>query len=651
MFQFHRFQSRIIFYILILSLPIQLILFLSIRDANINTARKNINENLEITSQILFNTLNNDRDNLLSNVRALSYDYAFKQVANTNEHQTILSSLESYQNRVDADVMLLISMDNQIIADTQQPNLTGSSFYLPQLIQQASKNQYGEANRIDFINEQPYLLVAMPLFSPQPSHWIVMGFLLTDRYTQRLQGITKSEVSILYGSDNTSWKVLASTLHSDNKQRLADVLTQKQWQYDLGFDLQLSQRYLTVVLAIQNDSQTNPQSAESNKNQLTFISVAQRSLDEALAPYQSLQFLILSVFALSLVTLIIGGFLIARTITKPIIQLKQGAKKIEQGQYDFNIDIPQQDELGNLAQQFNAMAKGLAERGQVRSLLGKVVSPAIAEQLINNGVELGGETRQVTILFSDIRNFTSMCEAQSAEDIILTLNKLLTVFSHVIDSHQGVIDKYIGDAVMALFGAPIEDDQQAQHAVLAALALYEKLADINQELVNEGIPKIGLGIGINTDAVVAGNMGSSNRLNYTVIGDGVNLSARLEGLTKFYKVPILVSKQTVALCPNIVFREIDCVKVKGKNQGIHIFEPLGLSSNISAQQTAEIKLYQAALTHYQQQHWVLALKMFTRLQQQNPETGLYQLYLQRVNNLIGKEFDEHWDVVFTHTSK
>jgi len=639
---------------MVIFIPIQLSLFVVIRDANIATARANIDEALQVTADVFFKSLAQHRDSLLSKVRALSSDYAFKPVANTNEHKTVLSTLISHQQRVDADVMLLLSMEGNIIADTSHPLLTEEPFYLPYLIEQASSSEYGEADSIAFIDNQPYLLVAVPLFSPEPSHWIVMGFLLTDDFAQSLQKTTKSDVSILFGNKLTSagsyqWRQLASTLTAGNRQLSERALTSQasfhqelnvEQHFNQNFDLTLAgQSYVSVALPIRSE------------NDEYFIALLQRSLAQALVPYENLHFIVALGFFIALILLMIGGNFIARKITEPVTVLAQGAEKIEQGHYDLTIEVNQKDELGQLAQRFNAMAKGLAERAKVRSLLGKVVSPAIAEQLLNKGVELGGEEREVTILFSDIRNFTSLCETHNAKEMITLLNQLLTRLSKIIDGHHGVIDKYIGDAVMALFGVPVIDDRQAQNTVLAALAMQQELVVINQELEANDFVEIGLGIGINTAQVIAGNMGSATRLNYTVIGDGVNVSSRLEGLTKYYGVSILVSEATKSQCKNILFQEIDTVRVKGKKEGLTIYNPLGAIDDCSDQELEQVAVFDKVLLLYKGQNWQAALALTAPLKEQYVSTRYYQIYFERLQAKQGAEFDENWDGVFTHFEK
>lgn len=620
-------------------MPIQLILFVTIRDANIKTARTNIEEALQVTSEIFFSSLSQRRDSLLSKVRALSSDYAFKPAAHTNEHQTVLSTLLSYQSRVNADVMLLLNMDGQIIADTLHPKTTATEFYLPHLVELAMDSEYGEADIIDFIDNKPYILVAVPLFSPEPSHWIIMGFLINDEFSKKLQQTTKSQVSILYGALNENWRQLSTTLDDNNKRLSESALLAQPWAFESSFDLVLKESsYVSIILPIRKSSNH------------FYIALLQRSLDHALAPYQKLHLIVASVFCIALLILILGGFFIARQISKPVTILTNGAQKIEQGHYDLDIKVPQKDELGQLANQFNSMAKGLAERAKVRSLLGKVVSSAIAEQLINKGVELGGEERQTTILFSDIRNFTSMCESHTPKEVILLLNQLLTRLTASIDNNHGVVDKYIGDAVMALFGVPVADNNQANNAVLAALMMQQELTVINEELSGNNFPEIGLGIGINTDKVLAGNMGSNTRLNYTVIGDGVNLSSRLEGLTKFYGISILVSETTQSQCDGIIFREIDTVRVKGKTQGITVYQPLGTRSEIDESKLDQIKLFHDMLVNYQQQQWEMALSILNTLDNIQGE-HLYSVYIQRIDKLKKLNIDKNWDGIYTHEQK
>jgi adenylate cyclase len=224
------------------------------------------------------------------------------------------------------------------------------------------------------------------------------------------------------------------------------------------------------------------------------------------------------------------------------------------------------------------MSAGLAERDRVRDLLGKIVSPAIASELLRKKVTLGSEQREVTVLFSDLRNFTRMSELLSPQEMLGVLNRYFTRMSAIVETHGGVVDKYMGDALMALFGAPLGHPDDADRAMHAALEMTQALDDLNRQWHQRGLPAIDVGIGINTDRVVAGNMGSETRLNYTVIGDGVNLASRLEGLTKTaeYGARIIISSSTLAGSrERYRTRRLGEVAVKGKRRPTEIFALLG----------------------------------------------------------------------------
>jgi adenylate cyclase len=265
---------------------------------------------------------------------------------------------------------------------------------------------------------------------------------------------------------------------------------------------------------------------------------------------------------------------IARGVSQPLLQLAAHTKVVATGDYTKPIKLPRADEFGQLATAFNQMTAGLAERDRVRDLLGKVVSPEIATQLLRSDLQLGGEEREVTILFCDLRNFTGMSEQMNPIDVLSLLNRYLDRMSTIIERHGGVIDKYIGDAIMALFGAPVSDPAAPGKAIAAAREMARALQGLNRELAAEGRPALAFGIGINTARVVAGNMGSRTRLNYTVIGDGVNLASRLESLTKDpnYDTPIIISEATLRALPNPPpVRELGEVQVKGKAAAVKIY--------------------------------------------------------------------------------
>jgi adenylate cyclase len=227
-------------------------------------------------------------------------------------------------------------------------------------------------------------------------------------------------------------------------------------------------------------------------------------------------------------------------------------------------------------------------------------------------VSLGGERREITILFSDIRGFTGISEKLAPEDLVDFLNTYFTRVTKVIMEQRGLVDKFIGDAIMAFWNAPLADTEHAEHAVYAALAMKEQLDHVRKEH-GDKYPRLEIGIGINTGDAVVGNVGSTERLSYTAIGDSVNLASRLEGLTKYYGVHILISESTrKCLKEDVVVRELDLVKVKGKKEPVKVYEVVGLRDSVNDPE--KIKLYENSLHLYYKGKWRDAMKGFSALE-------------------------------------
>ena len=242
---------------------------------------------------------------------------------------------------------------------------------------------------------------------------------------------------------------------------------------------------------------------------------------------------------------------LSRLILNPLKNLTEASKKIQKGDYKSRVGIVTSDELGELADSFNDMADSLAEKEFMRDTFGKIVDPEVRDYLMSGagkaslGQTLGGETREVTVLFCDIRSFTSMSEKMAAAEVVSLLNRYFTALGQCITAHHGIINKYIGDAIMAIFGAPVASQNSAEDAFLAAIDMRQALERVNKEFVAEGLPQLKFGIGIHTGPVFAGTIGAENRMEYTVIGDTVNTASRLESLCKTYTVDLLLSEAAV----------------------------------------------------------------------------------------------------------
>jgi len=290
---------------------------------------------------------------------------------------------------------------------------------------------------------------------------------------------------------------------------------------------------------------------------------------------------------------------------------------------------------------------------QLTRLFGQYIPPELVAEMSESPADftLDGESREMTVLFSDVRGFTTISEGMDPRQLTQLMNALLTPMTRVIHKNRGTIDKYMGDAIMSFWGAPLNDLEHARHALCAALAMIEELKNMQDDFKVRGWPEVNIGIGLNTGIMNVGNMGSEFRMAYTVLGDAVNLGSRLEGLTKKYGVNIIVSESTRESVPEFVFRELDLVRVKGKNEPVAIFEPVGHKIDLDKSISSELSTYQRALRRFRSQNWDKAEIDFFNLSQSNPDRKLYQIYLDRIMHFRANPPADNWDGAYTHTSK
>ncbi|HEY5993692.1 MAG TPA: adenylate/guanylate cyclase domain-containing protein [Gallionellaceae bacterium] len=285
---------------------------------------------------------------------------------------------------------------------------------------------------------------------------------------------------------------------------------------------------------------------------------------------------------------------------------------------------------------------------QITSLFGQYVPAALVEELSKRPEEVSmeSESREMTILFSDVRGFTSISEQLDPRELSHLMNEFLTAFTRVIHRHRGTIDKYMGDCIMAFWGAPLHSDSHARDAVYAGMEMFEALHQLQQEFKARGWPEIRMGVGINTGKVVVGNMGSEVRVAYTVMGDAVNLASRLESISKEYRIDFVVGEATRAAVPGVVYRELDLVRVKGKDKPVAIYEPVGLEGKVGPEVLEELKLYHQALRLYRNQEWDKAEQQFISLQRMYPKNRLYQVFVERIAHFRANPPEAGWGGVY-----
>ncbi|MEX2353163.1 MAG: adenylate/guanylate cyclase domain-containing protein, partial [Gammaproteobacteria bacterium] len=263
----------------------------------------------------------------------------------------------------------------------------------------------------------------------------------------------------------------------------------------------------------------------------------------------------------------------------------------------------------------------------------------------------GADSREMSVLFSDIRGFTTLSENLSADDLSELMNLYLTPMTRIIHENRGTIDKYMGDAIMAFWGAPLHDPDHARHAIRSGLAMLERLKGIQDVFQDRGWPEIHIGVGINTGVMSVGDMGSEFRMAYTVLGDAVNLGSRLEGLTKTYGVEIIVGEDTRKAVEDYVYRELDLVRVKGKDKPVAIYEPVALPEEMSEEELEEIGMFDQCLQQFRAQDWGAAESGLKVLQKRNPDSLLYSIYLERITLYKQDPPGADWDGVYTHKTK
>jgi adenylate cyclase len=530
--RFRSFRRRLLVTLLALTAGAQLAAFLIVRSVHRHNAEAEIGHQLATAADQLSRVIAQRTADLAKSADALAFDAGLGRTLSTTRSQaTLQSALDSFSLRVGAQLVALVSLQGQVLAEIGGGR-DSPAIYRP-LVQAADDVETARATGYGVINGSLYSIAVVPLRSPDIVAWLAIGFRIDAPFVAELKRATGVEITIRRAD-----AVLATTVaHPD------DYVTADRVLHTATGD--------AVAIALQY------------------------SLREKLRPARAVETVLGAVFAGSVLVASLIALVIARGVSQPVRELAAQTRRIAAGDYSARVMLDRADELGQLSAAFNAMAAGLAERDRIRDLLDKNVSPEIAAQLLREGAALGGEEREVTVLFADLRGFTTLSEQLRAPDLLALLNRYFDRMSTEIERHGGVIDKFIGDAIMALFGAPVAQSDSADRALAAALAMQRALIAFNAELAGEDRAPLALGVGINTARVIAGNIGSHRRLNYSVIGDGVNVAARLESLTRNpeYRATIIASAATLAAASrrdSFAARPLGSVQVKGRAEPVEI---------------------------------------------------------------------------------
>ncbi len=306
-----------------------------------------------------------------------------------------------------------------------------------------------------------------------------------------------------------------------------------------------------------------------------------------------------------------------------------------------------------LAAAFSYATEG-RQKLYIRRMFGQYMSETVIYHLLEHPekLQLGGERRRVTLFFSDLAGFTTISERLSPETVVGLLNDYLSAMTAIILDEEGTVDKFEGDAIMAFWGAPLDQPDQARRACRAALKQQAALAELNRRFADFNLPPLSMRIGLHTGDAIVGNLGSAKRFDYTVIGDTVNLASRLEGVNKFYGSHVMASEVTVTACEGLVeFRELDLVAVKGKAQAVRVFEVLGLTGELAPEIIRQRQDFADALDLYRQSRFPAAQAAFEAILAEHPEDGPAKTFLARCRQFQTAPPAVPWDTVFRPDAK
>jgi len=292
-------------------------------------------------------------------------------------------------------------------------------------------------------------------------------------------------------------------------------------------------------------------------------------------------------------------------------------------------------------------------RKWITSVFGKYVSPVVIYNLIKNPdrIKLGGEKKNITVFFSDIRGFTSISEKLDPEDLVHLINEYLTEMTTIIINDQGLVDKYMGDAIMAFWGAPLDQPNHAEMACSSSLEMMDKLRELKKKWEKEHVPSFDIGIGLNSGDAIVGNMGSFKRFDYTAMGDNVNLASRMEGLNKSYGTEILITEYTYKIVKDkFETRKLDAVRVKGKKKSILIFELISRKDELDKKHRDFISLYETGLELYFKKEWKTAIKSFQEALKLVDDNASY-VFITRCKEFLKNPPPSDWDGVWEMKTK
>ena len=557
--RFRSFRSRLVVVFLGLFVVIQATGYVVVGAFVRASAHRAVEEELRLASTLFARQLEVRSQQLVAATRLLSGDFALKTAVATSDHATMASVLENHRRRVDADILMLAALDGGVVADTRRPTRPGAIFPAPRLIAEAEAGR--GVSELVAIDGRLYQFAVVPLLAPEPIAWLGAGFAIDDKTAVDLRRLSGLEVSFVARDDGRA-VVHASTLGSADREALAR-------QLPLGrqagvLHLGSGEHLLRVEPLGQN-----------------VVVVLQQPLAEALAPSQRLLLILLVVAAAGVLLALLGAALVARRVSRPVLALAAGARRVAARDFTTAVSIQQRDELGELAATFNEMVGGLREHERVRDELERTTrlkrffSPQLADAL-SAGDEsmLASHRREITVVFCDLRGFTAFAEAADPEEVMRLLAEYHAIIGPLVFEYEGTLERFTGDGLMVFFNDPVPCPDPAARAVRMAVAMRDAVGPLLETWRRRG-HALGFGTGIAMGYATIGRIGFEGRFDYAAIGTVTNLSARL--CQEASDGQILVSQQVHAeIEPLVEAKSVGPLVLRGFAKPVAVFDVLGL---------------------------------------------------------------------------
>jgi adenylate cyclase len=563
--RFRSFRSRLVVVFIGLFVVVQATGYLVVAAFVRASARHTVEEELRLASTLFARQLEVRAHELVTATRLLSGDFALKTAVATGDHGTTASVLDNHRNRVEADLLLLASLNGKVIADTRHPGNRGAPFPAPKLIETAEADR--EASDVVAIEGRLYRLAVVPLLAPEPVAWLAAAFAIDDPTAAELRRLSGLHVSFL-ARDGGRLVVHASTLEPADRAALA---RQAPTSRKAGLIEAPGGEHLVRLEPVGRD----------------VVVALQRPLAEALAPYERLLPMLLAVAAAGLLLALLGAVLVARRVSHPVLTLASGARQVAAGDFNASVSIAQRDELGELAATFNEMVAGLREQERVREELERTArlkrffSPQLADALsAGDDALLASHRREITVVFGDLRGFTAFAEAADPEEVMRVLHEYHATTGPLVFEYEGTLERFTGDGLMVFFNDPVPCPDPAARAVRMAVAMRDALHPLLDQWHRRG-HALGFGAGIAMGFATIGRIGFEGRLDYAAIGTVTNLSARL--CQEARDGQILVSQQVYAeIEPLVEAKAIGPLALRGFAKPVAVYDVLGLRARPTA---------------------------------------------------------------------